>query len=236
MHKSTIEEIREKFENAVESYSNLETGQSTAVDSPVFLEVLTESAARLAPAAKKVLDIGCGAGNYTLKLLQKLPGLECTLIDLSPKMLERAKERISAVGSGPVKTIEGDILTTALPVGQFEIVLSGLALHHLREESGWRSVFKRVYESLKPGGVFMISDMIAQADERIEEYMMGRYIGHIEERIGPEQAKWVHQMTLKEDTPRSVFFLLNLLQETGFRNVDILHKNILFAAVCGIKE
>ena len=40
--------------------------------------------------ARQVLDVGCGAGNYTLKLLERLPNLDVTLIDLSLPMLERA--------------------------------------------------------------------------------------------------------------------------------------------------
>ncbi len=85
--KSTVAQIRERFDNDVERFSNLETGQSATIDAPLVLELITQAAAPT-PAARSVLDIGCGAGNYTLKMLHALPGLDCTLIDLSRPMLD----------------------------------------------------------------------------------------------------------------------------------------------------
>src|SRR2546426_6157471 len=100
--KSTPEEIRARFDKDVERFSNLETGQSATIDAPLALELIARAAAVTNPQARHVLDIGCGAGNYTLKLLQHLPGLEATLIDLSELMLGRAKQRVSAATTGRV--------------------------------------------------------------------------------------------------------------------------------------
>jgi Methyltransferase domain len=85
--KSTVEQIRQRFDNDVERFSNLETGQSATIDAPLVLDLITAVAAATNPDAKHVLDIGCGAGNYTLKLLQRLSNLDVTLIDLSKPML-----------------------------------------------------------------------------------------------------------------------------------------------------
>lgn len=73
MKKLTCDEIRERFDKEVERFSNLETGQTAAIDSPLQMDLITSSAQHTNPDAKKVLDIGCGAGNYTIKLLQKYP-------------------------------------------------------------------------------------------------------------------------------------------------------------------
>ena len=88
--KSTVEQIRARFDNDVERFSNLETGQSATIDAPLVLELISQAAAATNPGARDLLDIGCGAGNYSLKLLQTLPDLNVTLIDLSRPMLERA--------------------------------------------------------------------------------------------------------------------------------------------------
>ena len=92
--KSTVEEIRQRFDADVERFSNLETGQSATVDAPLAMALVAKAAAHCTPHARHVLDIGCGAGNYTLKLLELLPNLDATLIDLSRPMLERAAERV----------------------------------------------------------------------------------------------------------------------------------------------
>lgn len=87
----SVDEIRERFDTEVERFSNLETGQVATVDAALALELVAEAAAVTTPGAKRLLDVGCGAGNYTLKLLTKLPGLAVTMIDLSRPMLDRAE-------------------------------------------------------------------------------------------------------------------------------------------------
>ena len=73
--KSTVEQIRARFDNDVERFSNLETGQTAVVDSPLCMELVASAAAAVTPHATDLLDIGCGAGNYTLKLIEKLRSL-----------------------------------------------------------------------------------------------------------------------------------------------------------------
>lgn len=81
MKKSTVREIKERFDKDVTRFSNLETGQTSTIDARLSLELICEAAKRLVPHAKSSLDIGCGAGNYTLKMLSKIPELKCTLND-----------------------------------------------------------------------------------------------------------------------------------------------------------
>src|SRR3954465_3370730 len=108
-NKSTPAQIRERFDNDVERFSNLSTGQSAQIDSPLILELISSSAAATNPDATHLLDVGCGAGNYTLKLLQKLPNLNVTLIDLSKPMLDRAVQRIQPGTSGEITPMQGDV-------------------------------------------------------------------------------------------------------------------------------
>src|SRR4051794_34578866 len=98
--KSTVDEIRQRFDADVERFSNLDTGQSATVDAPRALALIAQAAAVTTPQARAVLDVGCGAGNYTLKLLERLPNLDVTLIDLSQPMLDRAQQRIRPVTTG----------------------------------------------------------------------------------------------------------------------------------------
>lgn len=147
MKKSTVAEIRERFDNEVERFSNLETGQVATMDATIALELITSTAKAVKPNAKSILDLGCGAGNYTLKMLSKEADLDCTLIDLSQNMLDKAKERVSAETRGNVATIQGDIRDIELPNNQFDIVLAGAVLHHLCEDSDWEMVFQKLYDS-----------------------------------------------------------------------------------------
>jgi 16S rRNA A1518/A1519 N6-dimethyltransferase RsmA/KsgA/DIM1 with predicted DNA glycosylase/AP lyase activity len=81
MSKSTVDQIRERFDGDVERFSNLETGQAAIIDAPLSLALIAEAAARVTPHATSLLDVGRGAGNYTLKVLERLPNLEVTFLD-----------------------------------------------------------------------------------------------------------------------------------------------------------
>src|SRR5215211_7822259 len=107
--KSTVDEIRRRFDADVERFSNLDTGQSATVDAPLAMALVAQAAAAATPHAEHVLDVGCGAGNYTLKLLEHLPNLDATLLDLSRPMLDRAAERVGRVTHGTVTAIQGDV-------------------------------------------------------------------------------------------------------------------------------
>ncbi len=88
-NKSTLDEIRARFDADVERFSRLETGQQATMDAPLVLELVARTGARHLRAGDAVLDLGCGAGNFTLRLLQEVGGLHCHLVDLSRPMLDR---------------------------------------------------------------------------------------------------------------------------------------------------
>lgn len=235
MKKSTTQEIQERFDNDVERFSNLETGQLSTIDAKISLELITEASKRIVPNAQNVLDIGCGAGNYTLMMLSKLPNLNCTLVDLSLPMLEKALERVSTVTSGEVVIKQGDIREVDLKENTFDIILAGAVLHHLRDDNDWETTFAKLFRLLKPGGCLMISDLITQDTELLNEYTWQRYGEYLEGIGGAEYRQNVFDYIEKEDTPRSMNYQLDLMKKTGFKSVEILHKNMCFGAFGGIK-
>jgi len=235
-NKSSIEEIRTRFDNDVERFSKLETGQQATVDAAIVLDQISKSAAAVTPHARNVLDIGCGAGNYTLKLLEELPNLNCTLNDLSEPMLKRAVARVSANTSGTVRSIQSDIREVEFKDGEFDIILAAAVLHHLRDESDWESAFKLFYRILKPGGSIWISDLVTHEHPEIHKIQAQRYADYLLELGGEDYVKKVFAYIEKEDSPRPLSFQLKLLSAVGFSTVEVLHKNSCFAAFCAIKN
>jgi tRNA (cmo5U34)-methyltransferase len=235
MHKSSIEEIRKRFDNDVERFSNMETGQKTAIDATLSLELITEAAARISPNATHLLDIGCGAGNYTLKMLEKMNNLNCTLVDLSKPMLEKASTRLTKKGYDKIEIIQGDIRTAPLKENHYDIILAGAVLHHLRDDQDWEDTFTKIYRLLKKGGCLMISDLITQDSQEVNAYIWEKYGHYIETLGGPEYRKKVFAYVSKEDSPRSMTYQLELMKKVGFTGTEILHKNLCFGAFGGIK-
>jgi len=234
--KSTVDQIRRRFDADVERFSNLETGQSATIDAPLVLELITQAAAAISPQATSALDIGCGAGNYTLKLLQLLPHLDVTLVDLSRPMLERAVERIRPATLGQITPIQADIRELELGEAQFDVIVAAAVFHHLREDSEWEMVFRRCYTALKPGGSLWISDLIQHSTPAIQLLMWTRYGDYLTRFKDESYREQVFGYIAEEDTPRPLMFQLDLLRTVGFDKVEILHKNSCFAAFGGIKR
>ena len=233
--KATNQEIRERFDKDTERFSNLETGQQTTIDAPITMELCTEVARYVNPHAKELLDIGCGAGNYTLKMLSKIPGLNCVLNDLSMPMLQKAKERVSSQTTGKVIIIQDDMRNLNLPDNHFDIILAAATLHHLRDDDDWGLMFTKIYKMLKPGGSFWVSDFITHNAEPVTKLFEDQYSRYLETLGGPEYRKKVLDYVDHEDTPRSLNYQLDLLSKVGFTKIDILHKNSSFAAFGAIK-
>lgn len=234
--KSTVKEIRQRFDNDVERFSNLQTGQSATIDAPLVMDLITQAAAATNPDATHALDVGCGAGNYTLKLLQVLPDLHVDLVDLSQPMLDRAAERVGAVAQGKVITIQADIRELPLERERYDILVAAATLHHLRDDKEWEQVFTKLFHALKPGGSFWISDMIRHSVEAVQSLMWQRYGEYLTDLKDEAYRDHVFNYINKEDTPRSLMYQLDLMRAVGFRKVEILHKNSSFAAFGGIKQ
>ncbi len=235
MKKSSVDEIRARFDNDVERFSNIETGQISTIDAQISLELITEAAKRITPNATQLLDVGCGAGNYTIKMLSKLPDLHCTLVDLSMPMLQKAEERVSKATSGKIRTVQQDIREAKLEDHGFDIILAGAVLHHLRDDEDWEQTFTKLYHLLKPGGCLMISDLITQENPILDAYTWERYGDYLENIGGKEYRQKVLDYVDKEDSPRSMSYQLELMKKVGFSSTEILHKNMCFGAFGGIK-
>src|SRR5690554_5662119 len=232
---ATNEEIKTRFDNDVERFPNLQTVQQTTIDDPLTMELCTDAGKYINPDATEVLEKCCVGANYSLKMLSKIPDLNCTLNDLSLPMLERAKERVSAQTNGKVNIIQDDMRKLNLPNNHFDIVLAAATLHHLRTDADWELVFTKIYNVLKPGGSIWISDLIAHDSEPINKLFQDKYRAYLETLGGHEYGQKVFDYIDYEDTPRSLNYQLALLKQVGFKETEILHKNSYFAAFGGIK-
>ena len=233
--KSSLEDIRKKFDDRVEIFSNEEIGQTSAMDSPLVLQIIADTAALTNPNAKTMCDIGCGGGNFTIKILQKLPHLSCTLVDLSKPMLERAQARVKANGGTVEHILQSAIQTADLKHGAYDIIAAGAVLHHLRTKEEWAAVLQKIYNALAEGGTFFYWDLIRHESAEVEIIHRERYKQYL---IGAKDEAYQQKVFAdieREDTPETVTFILTQFLKSGFRDVDVIHKNGTFAALMGKK-
>jgi tRNA (cmo5U34)-methyltransferase len=235
--KSSVHEIKERFDNDVYRFSTLETGQVATIDASLAMELITQAAVRSTPNIRRVLDIGCGAGNNTIKLSQFASApFDSDLVDLSLPMLEKARERISEVNSGKIRLFHGDFRAMDLPELGYDIVVAAAVLHHLRDDQDWEETFTKIFRLTAPGGSVWITDLVAHDTKPIQNLMWERYGIYLCSVGGESYKKKVFDYIDKEDSPRSLSYQLDLLRAVGFHQVEILHKNSCFAAFGAIKK
>jgi tRNA (cmo5U34)-methyltransferase len=233
--KSTPDAIRCNFDQQVERFSNIETGQTTAIDSPLCMELVAQTAALLNPNATRIMDLGCGGGNYAVKVTSLLPNVDCTLIDFSANMLTKAEERVRENISGTVTAIQGDYRTISLEENTYDIITAGTTLHHLREDQEWELVFTKVFKALKQGGTFWINDIVIGETDEISQLMLEGWLSILRKQISQEEIEMYMGRYESEDTPRTLTYQLELMKQVGFSQTMVLHKHFNFAAFGAIK-
>ena len=106
-----------------------------------------------------VLDLACGTGTITDRLLKRLPGARSTAVDLDPALLTIARGHFA--GDPRVTFVTADLTdpdwTAALPHRGYDAVLTATALHWL-ETGPLRTLYGQVSGVLRPGGVFANAD------------------------------------------------------------------------------
>jgi tRNA (cmo5U34)-methyltransferase len=230
--KSTVKEITERFDADVERFSNLATGQIATMDAALCLELVTAAAAAATAPIHRVLDVGCGAGNYSLRLRERCPAATFSLVDLSQPMLDRAIERL---GPSAAEAVRGDVRDLDFAEGAFDVILAAAVLHHLRTPEEWCRVFAKFRAWLRPGGSLWVFDLVAHDSGAVQDLMWARYADYLTSAGGREYQESVFRYIEREDTPTSLSYQLFLAVEVGFLKTDVLHKNGCFAAYGAVR-
>jgi len=108
------------------------------------------------PKRGKLLELGCGAGNFSIRFAQL--GYAVTGIDIAPTAIDWAVENAASANVN-VRFIRDDVLTLArIPDASFDIALDGRCFHCIIGAD--RSLFLlSAYRVLKSGGILAVSSM-----------------------------------------------------------------------------
>jgi cyclopropane fatty-acyl-phospholipid synthase-like methyltransferase len=109
--------------------------------------------------ATKMLDIGGSHGLYSVALCKKHPALTSIILDLPGAVYEAASILERYKMGDKVTHQSGNVLTSDLGDSKYDVVVMASVAHHFTEEEN-KAVAKKVYEALKPGGVFTILEVL----------------------------------------------------------------------------
>ncbi len=146
------------------------------------------------PAPRRVLDLGCGDGRLAALALTERPSVEAIVaVDVSPPMLERARARFAS--EHRVEVRPWDLRHPLTPLGTFDLIISGFAIHHL-EDRRKQQLFAEAATQLSPAGVFVNLEVVASATpQRHAEFLVaiGRTHDDPEDRLATieDQLAWM---------------------------------------------
>jgi tRNA (cmo5U34)-methyltransferase len=186
---------------------------------PHRLEAYAALVETLPDRVRRVLDLGCGDGEVTARVLAAHPDAEALACDFSPEMLGRARERFADV---PAVTVVEHDLDDPLPVawGIFDVIVSAFAIHHV-VDARKRALYGEVFQLLEPGGIFCNLEHVDSPTPELHEAFLVA--------IGK---------SLAEDDPSNklvaVETQLTWLRELGFEHVDCHWKWREMALLAGV--
>jgi ubiquinone/menaquinone biosynthesis C-methylase UbiE len=104
----------------------------------------------------RVLEIGCGTGNLSVRVKRAYPSVEVTGSDPDPLALKRAQRK--AVQMTGIRFERGYAQELPYADGTFDRVLSSMMLHHL-DSAAKTAAAAEIFRVLRPGGRLHVVDM-----------------------------------------------------------------------------
>ncbi len=192
----------------------------------ILLQLLPFPRAR----AIRVLDLGCGTGVLTFVVLHAFPQARGVAFDLTANMLAEAGRTLARFGERVIFR-QGDFGCDDLG-GPFDLVVSGLAIHHL-DDPGKRRLYQRIFAALAPGGVFLNREIVLGATPALTASYEQLWRGFAE-RSGELDETWFRNY-FEEDRPAAIEDQLGWLREAGFADVGCHWQYLNFAIFGGRK-
>jgi tRNA (cmo5U34)-methyltransferase len=177
-----------------------------------------------------VLELGCGTGSLSQKILKRQGVFKLTAIDINEEMVKKCKENLSPY---PARTeiICADMIGFRR-LNYFDYVLSNLALHYPSTNDKKISVCRNVYESLRPGGIFSFSVMMtsesAESTERIWNHWENDVLQGGVSREELDDWRRTHHGA---DHPVLPSLWLEWLRKLGFRPCELVWCETIFGTI-----
>lgn len=149
-----------------------------------------------------IIDLGAGTGLQLIKLYKEFPNVHTTAIDVSEGMLRKLKERNLSDNI----TIVNESFFTYDFGKNVDAVISTQALHHF-DPNDKLILYKKVFDCLKDGSVFVIEDTFA-IDDNAERQGFEDYKNLVR---GPEK---------HYDTPLTTEHEKNIMRKAGFSEIE----------------
>lgn len=181
----------------------------------------------------RVLELGCGTGNLSVRIGARFPHASLSLIDGSSEMIALTRSRLEEASA---RGVAGDEFITArfedlvLPAGSFDVVVSSISLHHVRDKG---RLYERIHAMMRPGGRFCFADQIRGEPESIHEVNWTRWLDFCAEpgHCAPHEIQSLLEHAAAHDHYTTLSDHLALLSGAGFSEIDCVWRNLMWGIV-----
>ena len=178
------------------------------------------------------LDLGAGTGLVSALILERFPAAEAHLLDISDKMLEKARQRFA--GRPEVIFTVADYDREALP-GPYPLVTSAMSIHHL-SDTGKQRLMRKIFDALSPGGWFLHAELALGPTPAVETLYQERWRRHLEATDIEESELAAIYERMACDRPATIDRQLSWMRDAGFSDVDCYFKHYNFTVSAGKKS
>ncbi|MGN0648900.1 MAG: class I SAM-dependent methyltransferase [Oscillospiraceae bacterium] len=180
---------------------------------------------------KRVLDLGAGTGLLTYYWLKEFAAAEYVLTDIAEEMLEVSKRRFFGLPNVHHQVLD---YTERLPDGEFDAIISALSIHHL-EDSQKAELFKRIYDKLPVGGIFVNYDqfcagtptMNRRFDSYWEKQIMDAGLTAADIELWKERRKLDKECSVEKEE--------EMLRQCMFSDVKCVYSYHKFSVILAVK-
>lgn len=175
---------------------------------------------------ERVYDLGCSTASLLLEIERKSEhDIQLIGIDNSKAMLEQASKKLHAFNS-KIELDYGDILS--YDYKEAAVICSNYTLQFVRPPV--RSAFvKKIYDALKPGGLFIFSEKIISKDTLLNKQMIDTYYDY-KKAQGYSEYEIVQKREALENVliPYTEEENIKMLYDAGFEHCDSVFKWVNF--------
>jgi len=196
---------------------------------PHYEEMLDSAAALVSSRATLILDLGTGTGALAARCLLVARRARVAGIDSDAEILAIARRRLGA----RAKFIHGPFETAKLP--RADAVVASLALHHVFTQPGKKSLYRRVYRALRPGGILVVADCCPAAEKSLQIAQRRAWIDHMCRTYSRSQARAYLRAWRSEDCYMPLETELRMLASCGF-HPEVAWRRGMFAVVAARKS
>jgi tRNA (cmo5U34)-methyltransferase len=166
----------------------------------------------------EILDLGIGTGITSKIVLEKFPNSQLIGIDFSDQMLLGAQNKLKDFN---VELIKEDYSKIDLPK-ELDLVISVIGFHHQSKKVEKVLMFKKIFASLKQGGIFMLGDLMTYSNQVKASECEQKHFDFLKQNAIDEKTlkEWTHhhkELNKLETVENQIAWL----KETGFRKVTL---------------